>query len=91
MSSERFRDYRSACPPHGGARSHDAAVTLALQPSAVTSTEFAAYCRRIRLADDPAALALIRPELDHDYPTGRDSDALVLMATLKRVRLLEGN
>lgn len=55
----------------------------------MTSTEFAAYCRRIRLAEDPGTLAEIRAELDREYPKGRDSDALVTMATLKRVRLLE--
>jgi hypothetical protein len=58
----------------------------------VAATEFAAYCRRLRLANDPAVLAEIREELDRDHPhsdDSRDSDALVIMATLKRVRLRE--
>ncbi len=54
----------------------------------MTAQEFVGYCRRIRLADDPAALARIRTELDSEAPDGRDSAALVLMATLKRARLL---
>jgi hypothetical protein len=33
----------------------------------------------------------IRPELERDHPTGRDSDVLVVMATLKRVRLTESS
>lgn len=55
----------------------------------VTATEFAAYCRRIREENNPARLAAIRAELDRCYPTGRESDALVVMATLKRVRIIE--
>lgn len=57
----------------------------------MTCEEFAAYCRRIRLENNPARLSEIRAELDRDYPAGRDSDALDLMATLKRVRLQEAN
>lgn len=58
----------------------------------MTSTEFAAYCRRIRLTDDPARLAAIRSELDREHPhntESTDSDAPVLMATLKRVQIIE--
>lgn len=59
----------------------------------MTATEFAAYCRRIRL-ENPARLAAIRAELDREHPHGpdsADSDALVVMATLKRVRLMESS
>jgi hypothetical protein len=59
----------------------------------MTATEFATYCRSIRLANDPAALARLREELDQLHPHGpesADSDALVKMATLKRVRLVHG-
>ncbi len=55
----------------------------------MTSREFAAYCRRIRECDSPDGLARIRDELDREHPMGADSDALVVMATLKRVRLIE--
>lgn len=60
----------------------------------MTSELFALYLRRIRLADDPATLARIRAELDRLHPHSADSgdsDALVVMATLKRVRVLESN
>ena len=60
----------------------------------MTAIEFAAYCRRIRLADDPATLTRIRAELDQQHPhspASADSDALVVMATLRRVRLLRDN
>jgi hypothetical protein len=55
----------------------------------MTSEEFAAYCRRIRLTNDRSALARIRAELDRVYPydiNSTDSDALVKMVTLKQLR-----
>lgn len=67
-------------------------MRLALSAGAMTAAAFAAYCRRIRECDNPAALAWIRAELDRLHPVGpdsQDSDALVAMATLKRVRLRE--
>jgi hypothetical protein len=60
----------------------------------MTATDFAAYCRRIRECDNPAALAGICAELDREHPhsdDSRDSNALVVMATLKRVRLVESS
>lgn len=64
---------------------------MPLRLPGMTATEFALYCRRIRECNDPATLARIRTELDRDYPTESESEALVLMATLKRVRLLDAN
>src|SRR5687767_8946951 len=39
----------------------------------LTCEEFAAYCRRIRECNNPAALARIRAELDRLYPHSADS------------------
>lgn len=60
----------------------------------MTALQFALYCRRIRLTNTPAALAQISEELDRLHPhsaDSADSDALVKMATLKRVSLLQPN
>jgi len=60
----------------------------------MTSQQFAAYCRRIRECNSPAGMSEIRAELDQLHPQSadsKDSDALVKLATLKRMRLLESN
>jgi hypothetical protein len=53
----------------------------------MTSAIFALYLRRIRLTNDLEALASIRAEVDRLYPSGEDSEAIVKMVTLKRVRI----
>ena len=55
----------------------------------MTCEQFATYIPRIRLTDDPAALVSIREELDRLHPVGRDSDALVMALSMKRVRLID--
>jgi hypothetical protein len=57
----------------------------------VTSEQFAAWLRRIRLADDAATLAAIRQELDDQHGDADDTKPLRFMCTTKRVRLLESN
>ena len=53
--------------------------------------QFADYLCRIRLTDDPAALVRIREELDRLHPVGRDSNALIMALSMKRVRLIDSN
>jgi hypothetical protein len=57
----------------------------------MTAEQFAAYCRRLRETNSPAALAQIREELDREHGNEPDTPPLRFMATTKRVRILDSN
>ena len=57
----------------------------------MSADNFATFCRRIRLTNDPIAPSHLRTQLDRGYPTGRDPLALLTMITLKRARRLQAS